>query len=156
MFTTNDCKLEKTKKIKSSSLWQQFTDRWNFTALPQLKDIERLELELTLRDQLETNFQLMIKCPKLKKLVINYAELTESFFKDIHSSIPRLEFLTIVTDQKMSDQFFTSLSSMKYLQKVLYCHPLKKRGYYYNNSFKKCGGFNIKSINSNCCKVDHC
>ena len=71
-----------------------------FTALSQLKEMESLELILILDKELRPSVKLMIECPKLKKLVINYAKLTDSFFKDIQSSIPRMEFFTIDTRQR--------------------------------------------------------
>ena len=125
-----------------------------FTLLPQLKQIESLELELEIDGQSIVSIKSMIECPKLKKLVIDYAKLTKSFFKDIQSSIPRMEFLTIKTFQRISDKFFTYLSSIKYLQKVSYCYGIEniQHYYYYNQSIKNCEHNGIK-VKSNCWKV---
>ena len=124
-----------------------------FIAISQLKEMERLEL--IINEEFRLNVKSMIECPKLKKLVIDYDQkLTKSFFKDIQSSIPRMEFLTIKTFQRISDKFFTYLSSMKYLQKVSYCYGIEniQHYYYYNQSIKNCEHNGIK-VKSNCWKV---
>ena len=122
-----------------------------FSSLSQLKQNESLKLVMEFDKELRPGIKFLIECPKLKKLVINYTELTESFFKDIHSSIPRIEFLTIDTNQRLSDEFFTSLSSMKYLQRVSYCYGREKTHFYYNQSIKNCK-HNAIIINTNCWK----
>ena len=109
---------------------------------------------MTLNSQiLKGNVKSLKDCSKLKQLEIGYSELTEEFFDDIKSPIPYIKRIHIKTRHQMSDQFFTSLSSMKYLQKVLLNY---KKVYLYNKCLMDLKFKNeIQLLNSNCGKVDN-
>ena len=57
-------------------------------------------------------------CKQLKHLNINYDELTEEFFANIASFIPKLQSLKIKSHQQFSDSFKNSFNSLKNMQKV--------------------------------------
>ena len=94
-------------------------------------------------------------CPKLKRLLITYNELTEDFFAGIHSYLPNIKVIEIYTKQRMSDQFFKSLSSMKYLQRVFVDTYSDFKEFHYNEKLKNNEeDYGIKYFNSNCGIVD--
>ena len=126
-----------------------------FAVLSHLKSIEILEIVLGLTKKLRASVKSLKDCPKLKRLLITYNELTEDFFAGIHSYVPNIKTIEIKTKQRMSDQFFTSLSSMRYLQKIIVEFYNDFKEIYYNKNLKANENNNrINYLNSNCGVVD--
>ena len=99
-------------------------------------------------------------CKQLIELYISYDELTEDFFANIASFVPKLKTLRIRTEKQYSDSFINSFHSMKNLQKVeialryvLNFHSEYKTWYFGKSLLEVMlspNGMNVKHINDNC------
>ena len=86
--------------------------------------------------------------------MISFDGLNEMFFEGIHTYIPNLSTIIISTKQQMSDNFYKSLSSMKYLQNVFDRCNWKFKIFYYNKSLKNFQDKNrMKFLSTNCGKI---
>ena len=110
--------------------------------LSHLKVVEKLELMLRDSMELKPGVKYLKDCTKLQTFTIINAELTEDFFDGIQTFVPNIRTIKIIGNYRLqfSDQFFKTLSSMKYLQKVQfewYYEPIEKMQiFYYNKSLK--------------------
>ena len=59
-------------------------------------------------------------CQQLYDIDIDYMEITEDFFANSGSFVPKLQYLRVVTQNKFSDSFTDSLKSLKNIQSVEY------------------------------------
>lgn len=146
-------------RIKNFQFWvnndRLIGDRF-FTVLSHLKAIERLGLRFCATKTIETNAKVFKNCPKLRDLMIDYAEVSEELLRGIHSHIPNLSSLEIHTKRRMSDQLFASLSSMKNLQKVFLSSSDPIKEFYYNKSLKNFEDKNaLILLDPNCGMVDY-
>ena len=64
------------------------------------------------------NVECFKHCKQLYKLHISYPELTEHFFTNIQSFIPKLQILKILSPEKFSNTFSDLFNSMKSIQRV--------------------------------------
>ena len=93
------------------------SDRF-FDVFTHFKGIKKLKIELKHRKELNGSIECFKHCKQLNELDINYPELTEDFFANIASFVPKLQFLKILTEKEFSDSFIDSFHSMKSIQKV--------------------------------------
>ena len=86
--------------------------------------------------------------------------MTEDFFANIASFVPKLQLLRIITYKKFSDSFIHSLNSLKTIQNVehIFFHRVKRtkqiNNWYFGKSVSEVmlspNGMNVKHINDNC------
>ena len=86
--------------------------------LSHLKAVQKLVLMFGVSKKLKGGVNYLKDCPKLQKIIISCSELTEEFFEGIQIYVPIIRSIIIYAHYRLSDQFFKSLSLMKYLQKV--------------------------------------
>ena len=162
-YTIDECIQQLTQKcvklknfgLECSSISDHF-----FSALSNLKSVERLKLDFGfIKSKLTTGSVKYLKeCHQLNHLSIKYYELNENFFHGIQTFVPNLRTIIISAKKQMSDNFYKSLSSMKYLQKVFVDCDMKFdfKIFYYNKSLKTIEDKNrIQYLSTNCGLIDN-
>ena len=112
-----------------------------FTVLSEFKSLEKLNIELEVTKTLVGSIDSLKHCSRLKYLSITYSKLTEDFFANIQSFLPKLQFLNISISKPLSKSFIDSLKSMQCLQKLTVKDLTKMKDnehiYYFGNYRKK-------------------
>ena len=99
-----------------------------FDVFTHFKVIENLNIFLWHNIAMNGSVESFKHCKQLIDLNLQIPELSEDFFIDIKSSLPKLKFLIISLEKEFSDSFIDAFQSMKNLQ---YLYIL------YNNKEKK-------------------
>ena len=124
-----------------------------FKAITQFKAIKVLKISLEKNTLLSETVECFKHCKQLKHLVIDYPELTEDFFANIETFIPKLT-LRIQTEQQFSDSFIDAFHSMKNIQKVTINLRYEYKTWYFGKSLSEVmlspNGMNVKHITHNC------
>ena len=133
-----------------------FDTFYEFKAIKKLK-IKMLTLE---REVLKGNVECFKHCKQLSQIDIDYPQLTEHFFLNVATFVPKLQSLRITTQKQFSRSFIRSFHSMKIIQKVILFYtiqrnPLIYKRYWY---FGKCllevllspNGMDVRLITNNC------
>ena len=89
-----------------------------FTALSEFKALKSLTISLPKYTKVMHNVKCFKHCKQLKHLDISCPELTEDFFANIASFVPKLQSLRIEADKQFSDSFIDSFYLMKNIQRV--------------------------------------
>ena len=89
-----------------------------FYVFNDFKTIKKLKITLSCNRALPGSVECFKHCEQLNDIDINYSELSEDFFANIASFVPKLQSLRITTQKQFSESFFDSLHSMKQLEKV--------------------------------------
>ena len=99
-------------------LWNEISDRF-YEIFSEFKAIKKLTIWLSLKFSLSGSVECFKHCKQLKELIIIDRHLTEDFFANIASFVPKLQFLCIGTESKQfSNSFIDSFHTMKYIQDV--------------------------------------
>ena len=149
--------------------WIPSYDRF-FHSLSEYKAIKKLRIKLPDYIDLKGSIRCFKHCKQLIDLDITCPELTEDFFINIESFLPKLQFLRIVTQKRFSDSFIDSFHSMKDIQKVsfsakVYDYEDFSPVIYINKCwyFGQClsqlmltpNGLNVIRVNDNCGFINH-
>ena len=136
-----------------------------FAALTEFKAIKKLKVQLSSETVFSGSIGCFKHCQQINELIIEYFELTEDFFTNIATFVPKLQKLRITTKKGLSDSFINSFRSMKSLQKVVYSyydketHSTYKKYWYFGKSLIEVmlspNGMNVKHINNNCGLIIH-
>ena len=113
---------QKCTKLSLVYLWFSYmvpmSDRF-FDVFTHFKAIKKLKLYLQPNRVLKGSVDCFKHCKQLTELDIEYYHLTEDFFTNIESSLPKLQLLEIKSGKQFSDIFINSFHSMK-IQKVVH------------------------------------
>ena len=94
-------------------------------------------------------------CLQLKELDIHYDGLTEDFFANIASFVPKLQFLRISTGKDFSDSFIDSFQSKKDIKRVI----ISKNYYYFGKCLSEVllspKAKHVIRVNENCGLIIH-
>ena len=93
------------------------SDRF-FDVFTHFKAIMKLKINLSETTVLKGSVESLKHCKQLNDLQVMGSGLTEDFFTNIASFVPKLKFLKISTDQQFSDTFIHSFNLMKCIRKV--------------------------------------
>ena len=110
------------------------SDRF-FAAFSEFKALKKLIIRFGNDIEVNASVEAFKHCKQLKDLDFTYNRLTEDFFANIHSIVPKLQYLHIRTSEQYSDLFINSFHSMKNIQKVFVDQKFSSDKYYY---FGKC------------------
>ena len=89
-----------------------------FNVFTHFKTIRKLSITVIQNTVLSGSVQCLKHCTYLYELEIFYLELTEAFFTNVYSVVPKLQFLIFSTREVFSDSFIDSFRSMKRLRRV--------------------------------------
>ena len=89
-----------------------------FARFSEFQAIEKLKIIISSETVLSGSVECFKHCKQLKHLEITYSELTEDFFANIASFVPKLRFLKFETKNLFSINFIQSFYSMKNIQRV--------------------------------------
>ena len=88
------------------------------TIFTKFKTIKKLKTKLPQNRVLSGSVECFKHCKQLKKLHIQYPKLTEDFFANIASFVPKLQSLRITTKTQFSKSFVDSFPPMISMQKL--------------------------------------
>ena len=135
------------------------SDRF-FTVLPNFKAIKKIKLYFPYIKSIDGSVECFKHCKQLNELDINYPQITEDFFTNIASFVPKLQSLRIKNHKHFSDSFINSFHSMKSVQKVVHIVDrdiLERKHFkiwYFGKSLSEVmlslNGMNVKPITDNC------
>ena len=130
-----------------------------FTIFSEFKAIEKLNIMFQIQNDIE-NFDCFRHCPHLKQLDIRCHQLTEDFFANIATIMPKLQSLVVKTDNEFSDSFVDSFHSMKFIQKVMlfqrdvHKYKIHKKYWYFGKCLSEVMlspfGKKVIRVNDNC------
>ena len=109
-------KCTKLLKLNLSIKYIPITDRF-LDVFSNLKAIKSLRVCLP-NTAVKGSIESLKHCKQLIYLDINYYRLTEDFFANIATFVPKLQFLIIITNEQFSDSFIKSFNCLKNLQRV--------------------------------------
>ena len=89
-----------------------------FQIFSEFKSIKKLELYLPNNTVLSGSVECFKHCKQLNELVIDYKELSEEFFNNFETIVPKLKFLKITTCKQYGDNFIDRFDSLKYIKRV--------------------------------------
>ena len=89
-----------------------------FAIFTDFKAIKKLKIDLSYNRVLNGSVECFKHCQQLYELDINYMELTEDFFANIETFVPKLQSLKIKSEEGFSESFVNSFRSMKNMQRV--------------------------------------
>ena len=137
----------------------QISDQF-FDVFTHFKSIKKLTIGLSHKTVLSGNVESFKHCEQLIELDIRHNELTEDFFANIDSFVPKLRLLTITTEKQFSDSFINLIQSLKCIQKFEYNFRNKlfkktnTKYWYFGKSASEVmlspNGMNVKRVNHNC------
>ena len=139
-------KCKRLKKLQINFFGDHYYSEAFLLFLSDVRSLEILDIWLRTgkrKRNLDGNVELFRMCSKLRHFYIGYINNVEDFCEDIQLFLPNLTFLCVGSENPVSETFFASLSTMKYLQKVIfYWHiiPMKKtcqRDYYFGKYLNK-------------------
>ena len=93
------------------------SDRF-FTSFTKFKAIKKLKINLPKNTVVKGSVECFKHCKQLKKLHINYPKVTENFFANIASFVPKLQSLCIRAETQFSESFVDTFPPMKSMQKL--------------------------------------
>ena len=102
------------------------TERF-FDVFYKFKAIKILNIQLSHYTRIKGSIKCFKHCKQLYELDITSPELSEDFFANIASFVPKLQFLRISTEKQFSETFFDSLKEPKYFQELDYKHTYPGR-----------------------------
>ena len=122
-----------------------------FDIFTEFKSIKILKITLNTLITVKGSVESLKHCKQLKHLDITYTKLTEDFFTDIESFVPKLQSLNILTDEVFYNSFIESFHSLKSIQKVV----LNESKYWYfgkklSEVMSSRKGRRVTRINDNC------
>ena len=80
------------------------SDKFLFV-ISEFKTIEKLEIRLAKKTEWYGSVECFKYCTELKRFDINYSKLTEHFFANVATFVPKLQYLKITTEKEFSDSF---------------------------------------------------
>ena len=83
-----------------------------------------MKIELAWNSNIKGSVEYLKHCKQLIDLYIRYAELTESFFTNVETFLPKLKSLRILFYQQFSDSFIDNFQSMKSIEKVIFYYAV--------------------------------
>ena len=84
-----------------------------FNVFTHFKTIRKLNITIFQTKVLSPSVECLKHCIQLYELEIFYLELTEGFFTNVHSVVPKLQFLIFSTREDFSDSFIDLFRSVK-------------------------------------------
>ena len=128
-----------------------------FTLFSEYKAIKKLNIHLKYDIEVKGSVEAFKHCKQLKHLDITYGKLTEDFFANIASFVPKLQFLRIISRNTFSDSFIDLFQSMKNIQNVYLLvnqNIFPKKYWYFGKSLSEVmlslNGKYIIPIDNNC------
>ena len=138
------------------------TDRF-FDVFHHFKTIKRLRILIFTNTVLSGNIECFKHCKQLYELSIIYLNLTEDFFKNIESFVPKLQSLEICRKSQFSDAFIGSFRCVKSLQNIHHINiydinrTYLSKYWYFGKSLSKVmltpKGKDVMRVNDNCAYI---
>ena len=108
------------KKLHLTINYKSMVANRLMSVLSELKSATDLNLWLSNQiPKLDETIECLKNCQELKRFEIFATDLTEDFFANIHTVLPKIRFLSISCSKPISKSFIASLQSMEYLQTIL-------------------------------------
>ena len=89
-----------------------------FNVFTHFKVLKKLRIAIRSETVLSLSVKCFKHCKQLNDIEILCPALTEDFFANIASFVPKLQSLRIITEKQFSESFADFFDSMKYIQKV--------------------------------------
>ena len=101
-----------------------------FDTISEFKAIKKLKIDLPFNTEMIGSVEYFKHCKQLIDLNIIYPNVTENFFTNVNTFVPKLQSLRILSFNRFSDSFINNFQSMKSIEKVIYyyadhCKPKK-------------------------------
>ena len=132
----------------------EITDRF-FHTFHEFKAIKKLKIKISPKRVVNGSVECFKHCKQLIELDINYPELSEDFFANIASFVPKLKLFGIKTRNQFSDSFIGYFHSIENIEKVNHRFIGKNnKNWYFGKSVSEVmlspNGMNVKHITHNC------
>ena len=125
-----------------------------FQIFSEFKHIKKLKITISGNTVVNGSIDSLKYCKQLNELDIEYPELTEGFFTNIASFVPKLQSLRIKTDKQFSHSFIDSFHSMKNIQNVIIFNDYHSKSWYFGKQLcevmSSSDGKYVFRINDNC------
>ena len=117
------------------------SDRF-FDSFSKFKAIKKLKIRFGNDVKVKGNVKAFKHCKQLNNIEIIYLELTEDFFANIETFVPKLQSLRVLTGKDFSDSFINSFHSMKNIREVylfvnISANKMTKKYYYFGKSLSE-------------------